>query len=307
MPATRQPGSDNPYVEWSPLPSRPPLRWPDGARVALCVIVSLEHVEWVPPAGAVVPPSTSLNTWGPYPRHFDPHEISHHEYGNRVGVFRVMEVLDRFGIRATVAFDSALAERTPFLVEQCRRRGWEFAGHGIAFSRMLNERMPEPEERAYLQASLDRLEQACGQRPQGWLGADYGESSRTVALLAELGVRYVCDWPNDEQPYRMRVPRGEIVSLPVAIELDEVFTHRLRGIPIHRWAQLVCDSFDGLYHDGAQSGRLLCLNLHPYLIGQPFRIRHLEHALHHITRRAAVWTATAAEIVDWYAAEVPAS
>jgi peptidoglycan/xylan/chitin deacetylase (PgdA/CDA1 family) len=285
-------------VEWSPLPSRPPLRWPDGARVALCVIVSLEHLEWLPPKGVLVPPSGRYG--GPYPATFDPLGPSLREYGNRVGVFRVMEVLDRFGIRATVAFDSALAERTPFLVEQCHRRKWEFTGHGIAFSRMLNEHMSEPEERAYIQAALDRLEHACGQRPQGWIGADYGESSRTVGLLAELGIRYVCDWPNDEQPYRMRVPKGQIVSLPVAIELDEVFTHRLRGIPIHRWAELVCDSFDGLYTDGAQSGRLLCLNLHPYLIGQPFRIRHLEHALHHITRHPAVWTATATDIVDWY-------
>jgi peptidoglycan/xylan/chitin deacetylase (PgdA/CDA1 family) len=294
---------DNPYWGWSPLPLRPRLEWPGGARVALCVIVSLEHVEWIPPADAVVPPSTTLNTWGPYPRLFDPHEISHHEYGNRVGVFRVMEVLDRLGVRATVAMDAALAERNPFLVEECRRRGWEFIGHGVAFSRMLHEGVPEAEERAYLQTSLATLERVSGQRPQGWVGADYGESSRTVRLLAELGVRYVCDWPNDEQPYLMRVPKGEIVSLPVSIELDEVFTHRMRGIPITRWGELVREAFDCLYRDGADSGRLLVLNLHPYLIGQPFRIRHLEESLQHILRRAGVWAATGSEITNWYLAQ----
>jgi peptidoglycan/xylan/chitin deacetylase (PgdA/CDA1 family) len=214
-----------------------------------------------------------------------------------------MEVLDRFGIRATVAMDSALAERNAFLVGECKRRGWEFIGHGIAFSRMLNEQMDEEEERAYLRESLETLERACGQCPQGWVGADYGESSRTVRLLAELGVRYVCDWPNDEQPYRMHVPQGEMVSLPVSIELDEVFTHRLRGIPIRRWGELVRDAFDGLYQDGADNGRLLVLNLHPYLIGQPFRIRHLHESLQHILRRAAVWPATGTEIIDWYLKE----
>jgi hypothetical protein len=122
-----------------------------------------------------------------------------------------------------------------------------------------------------------------------------------VRLLAEAGVEYVCDWPNDEQPYRMTVPVGTMISLPVTLDLDEVFTHRERGVSMPRWLRLVTEAFDGLYEDGAESGRLIVMNVHPYLIGQPFRIKYLDEALTHILRRQGVWSATAGEIVDWYA------
>jgi len=124
-------------------------------------------------------------------------------------------------------------------------------------------------------------------------------------LLAEAGVRYVCDWPNDEQPYLMKVPRGQMVSLPVAVELDDVFTHTLRFIPIQRYATMIREAFDRLYADGATSGRLLVLSIHPTRIGQPFRVKYLESALAHIMSRHGVWAATGQEIVDWYLAHPP--
>jgi allantoinase len=289
---------DNPYYDWSPLPSRPPLRWPDGARVAFCVIVSIEHVELTPPEGTLVPPSVVY--MGPWPRVWDVPEVGHHEYGNRVGVFRVMKLLDRYGIRATAAMDAAIAQVAPPLVKHCLERNWELIGHGIASSRLISEQMSEAEEREVIRTSLDVLEETSGHRPIGWLGADYGESTRTVRLLAEEGVRYVCDWPNDEQPYLMKVPSKTMVSLPVMLELDEVYTHRRRFIPTPRWAAMVVEAFERLYRDGEESGRLLVLNLHPWTIGQPFRIKHLEHVLEQVTRRRGVWVATGGEIVDWY-------
>ena len=113
-------------------------------------------------------------------------------------------------------------------------------------------------------------------------------------------MRYVCDWPNDEQPYRMSVPLGSIISLPVTLDLDDVFFHHIRTIPIRRFAELITESFDVLYDDGAETGRLLVLNLHPFVIGQPYRISHLDRALEHITRHEGVWVATGSEIVDWF-------
>jgi peptidoglycan/xylan/chitin deacetylase (PgdA/CDA1 family) len=211
-----------------------------------------------------------------------------------------MDVLDRHGITATVAIDALSAEENPFVVRRCLERGWEPIGHGVSFARMITERMSEDEERAYIRRSLDAVREASGRAPRGWLSPDYGESTRTVRLLAELGVRYVCDWPNDEQPYRMKVPIGEIVSLPVTLDLDEVHTHRERGISMPRWLRIVTEAFDELYRDGAESGRLVVLNLHPYLIGQPHRIKYLDEALRHMLRREGVWCATGSEIVDWY-------
>jgi peptidoglycan/xylan/chitin deacetylase (PgdA/CDA1 family) len=294
---------DNPYYNWSPISARPPLRWPDGARVALCVIVSFEHMDWLPPAGSFVAPSSRRRR--PYPAVPDIHETSYHDYGNRVGGFRVMRVLDRHGIRGTAAMDAGVATGCPTLVEECKKRGWEFIGHGLALSQMLTERMPETEEREHIARSLAAVREATGQTPAGWIGMDYGESSRTVRLLAEAGVRYVCDWPNDEQPYLMKVPRGQMVSLPVAVELDDVFTHTLRFIPIQRYATMITEAFDRLYADGATSGRLLVLSIHPTRIGQPFRVKYLERALGHIMGRQGVWAATGQEIVDWYLAHRP--
>jgi peptidoglycan/xylan/chitin deacetylase (PgdA/CDA1 family) len=289
---------DNPYYEWSPMSERPRLAWPGDAAVALCVIVSLERLELLPPEGSFVPPSAV--GYGPYPRAFQLTGVARREYGNRVGVFRVMEILDRYGIKATVAIDGQLALANPFLVHECLHRGWEVIGHGVAYSRMITSEMDEREEREHIRQSLDAVEQATGRRPLGWVGADYGESERTVALLAELGVRYVCDWANDEQPYRMNVPEGSMVSLPVSGDLDDVYTHKVRQVPIHRWSRMVQEAFRRLEQDGRTSGRLLNLNLHPYLIGQPFRSKYLDEALGAIAASDSVWSATGSEIVDWY-------
>jgi allantoinase len=297
---SRGPGMDHSFYEWSPMPGRPPLRWPGGAAIALCVIVSLEQVEWVPEEGSV--PAPSAVPFGPYPAVFDPIALSLHDYGNRVGVFRVMRALDRCGLKASAAVDALVAERNSFLVRECLDRGWEPMGHGVSLSRMVTEAMSEATERELIRRSLDALERTTGKRPTGWLGVEYGESSRTLKLLAEEKIEYVCDWPNDEQPYRMETPAGPLVSLPVTAALDDVLAIRLRSIPASRWAQTVVDASDRLIAEGCASGRLLVLNLHPYLIGQPFRIKHLEGVLEYLTGRSEVWPATCGEVVRAYLA-----
>ena len=299
MPADRTPRKmDQPYTDWSPLPARPPLTWPDGKRIALCIIVNFEHYDWPPPSSAVVPPSAVKFSGFP-------HDASHHEYGNRVGIFRVMAALDRYGIRATAAWDAALAERNPFLLEQCKMRSWEIIGHGITFTRMINESMTEDVEREYLARALDTVADLTGARPMGWIGTDYGESSRTVALLSELGVRYVCDWANDDQPYRLNVPSGSMVALPTSADLDDVRLLRAGIMTVQTWAQMVLDAFDTLYDEAGDSGRVLVLNLHPYLIGQPFRVRYLEGAVSAMMRRRdAIWLATGNEIAEWCAKQL---
>jgi peptidoglycan/xylan/chitin deacetylase (PgdA/CDA1 family) len=303
MPAKRAPRSmDNPWYDWSPINTRAPLRWPGDARVAFGVIVNLEYAELTGPPGSVAPPSSVRR--GPFPELADVHETTPIEYGNRVGVFRVMKVLDRHGIRATAALDAAVAQRYPYIVAEGQKRSWEFIGHSLVYTRMITEKMPEAEEREYIRAALDAVKEATGKPVRGWIGADYGESSRTVGLLAEEGVEYVCDWPNDEQPYRMKVPvkgnAGSMVSMPTMLDLDESYTHRGRRIPIQRWTRMVIEAFDRMYADAEKSGRMLLLSIHPWLIGQPYRIGALDDALGHIMRHSKVWAATGSEIMDWY-------
>ncbi|HET6507974.1 MAG TPA: polysaccharide deacetylase family protein [Baekduia sp.] len=299
MPADPRAGAmDNPYTAWSPLRDRRPVRWPGGARVAVCVLLNVEHVEWLPPDGVFVPPSAVRRP--PYPRLPDPHEVSPHEYGNRVGIFRLIEALDARSIPASVPIDAASAERYPGIVRRCVDRGWELLGHGLSASRMISGAMSEPEERAYIARSLDAVQRATGQRPVGWSSIEYAQSARTIRLLAEAGVRYMCDWPNDEQPYELVGDGAGVVALPTAIELDDVYTIHMRRVPPARWSQMIVDAYDRLERDGAESGRVLVISLHPWLTGQPFRMRHVEAALDHVAGRPRAWCATAGEIVDRY-------
>ena len=298
MPAERRFGMDHEHYDWSPIVKRGALRWPDDARVALCVVVNLDHIEWCPPEDSYESAGLAGGLAArPFP---DYARLSHRDYGHRVGIFRVLDVLDRHGITATVAMDAMTAENYPYLVQHCLNRGCEVIAHGISVSRMITGNMSEQQEREYIRESVEAVRRATGSALAGWLGPEYGESSRTPQLLAQQGVRYVCDWTNDEQPYPMKTPDGDLYALPIMLELDDVNALWDRRVAIDRYAELLKESFDSLYRDGAQSGRLLVLNLHPWLIGQPFRIGYLDDALGTIMRRQGVWASTGSEIVDWY-------
>jgi allantoinase len=298
MPAERRYGMDHAHYDWSPMPTRGRLRWPEQARVALCVLISLDHMEWQPPAGSFQSPFLAGGL-GPrgypdYPR------LTHRDYGHRVGIFRVFEVLEKYGIPPTVAMDALTAEHYPELVRHCQRRGCEIIAHGLSASRMITSRMTEQEEREYIHTSIETLARATGTAPAGWFGPEYGESARTPQLLAQAGIRYVCDWTNDEQPYRMKTAQGELFALPLMLELDDVHALWDRRVPIDRYEQLLRESFNTLYRDGAQNGRLLVLHLHPWLIGQPFRIGFLDAALGAMMQCQGVWAAQGSTIIDWF-------
>ncbi len=303
MPTQRRLGMDHEHYDWSPIIKRGALKWPNNARVAICVIVNLDHVEWIAPEGsyqpAVPPGGLGRRTFPEYAM------LSHREYGHRVGIFRVLDALEAHGIKPTVAMDALTAEHYPYLVDHCLKRGAEIIGHGISASQMITSKMSEHEEREYIRSSIEVLTRATGSAPVGWAGPEYGESARTPQLLAEAGIRYVCDWANDEQPYPMKTAVGELSALPIMWDLDDVNALWDRKVEFDRYSQLIKESFATLYDDGAQSGRLMVLNLHPWLIGQPYRIKSLDEALEDIMQREAVWAATGSEIVDWYQSNPP--
>ena len=196
--------------------------------------------------------------------------------------------------------DALTAENYPYLVRHCLARGCEIIGHGMSVSRMITSDMSQKEEEEYIDESLSALTLAIGHRPVGWLGPEQGESFRTPQLLAQAGVRYVCDWPNDEQPYPIKTTEGELFALPLMFELDDVIALAQRRVAVDRYAKMLKEGFDVMYQDGEQNVRVLGLNLHPWLIGQPFRIGFLDEALGHMMRRQGVWAASGVEIIDWY-------
>lgn len=195
-----------------------------------------------------------------------------------------------------MALNSSAAERYPQLVRECRRRGYEFLGHGSHSTRMITSRMSEDEERATIGRALEVLERAAGVRPRGWHGQDFGESARTPRLLAEVGLDFVVDWPNDDQPYPMHAGKP-LISLPAQPEWDDVQLTWLRRLPMTRYPDIVGEAFAALHAEG---GRVFCLGLHPWLTGMAHRVKYLDAALQRIAGQADVWQATAGEIVDWY-------
>jgi allantoinase len=298
MPATRgKVGMDHEHYKWSPIIKRPKLKWPKGARVALAVVVNVEHMEWNPPEG-------HYQVAGLYSRGLpDIRVTSHREYGKRVGVYRLLDVLEKHGMPATVSMDALTAQNYPYLVKHCIERGCEIIAHGVSLSRMITSQMSEAEERKEIKTAIDAVEKATGKAPLGWFGPEYGESHRTPQLLAEAGIRYVCDWVNDEQPYPMTTKKGELYALPMNLDLDDDFALRERKYPMDEYSKLLVDAFDTMHKDGSETGRVLTLNLHAWTSGQPFRTYYLDQALGRMMGKGSVWAATGREIIEWYRKE----
>jgi allantoinase len=287
--STRQIGMDHSLYRYSAIPRREPLRWPGGARLAICVYLYFEYMEFDQPRNIVRDPRLKDR---PRP---DCREYSWYQYGNRVGIFRIIELLDRYGIKATVAANSEAVVRFPYLVEAFAKRGYEFAAHGSTASRMITSRMSDEEERAAIASDLDRIERSTGSRPVGWIGQDYAESPRTPSILSKLGLRYLADWPNDDQPFLMLVGQ-QIVSLPNHVQWDDLHLLWDRRLQMPRYPQIVGEAFDRLYEEGATSGRFFDLGIHPWLLGAPHRIRYLDIVLAKLAETPHIWQTVAADV-----------
>ena len=292
-PPPLQPGMDNPWYDYSPFPQRPKLAWPKNVRVAFCVVLPLEYYELLP-AEDSIRDSRFVGEFGNY--HPDYRTWTQREYGNRTGIFRVMDVLDRYQIRAGVAVNAMAAERYPYLIEQFRKRKYEFIAHGTSANRLISSKMTEAQEKAEIAASITAIEKAAGVTPKGWVGQEYGESQRTPQLLADAGLDYVLDWPNDDQPYPMKVGK-KFVSLPNQPEWDDVQQLWLRRINTTRYPDIVGDAFELLHKEG---GQVFSLSVHPWLMGMAHRIRYLDEALRRIERFGNIWQATPGEIAEHY-------
>jgi peptidoglycan/xylan/chitin deacetylase (PgdA/CDA1 family) len=287
-------GMDNPWYDYIPFPKRSRLAWPKNARVAFCVTLHLEYYELLPADGAIRD-SRFVGEFGNYTP--DYRTWTQREYGNRTGIFRVFDVLDRYQIKAGVATNAMAAERYPFLIEQCARRGYEFIAHGTSANRMLSSKMSEAEEKAEIDGAIAAIEKATGKKPTGWMGQEYGESERTPQLLADAGLDYVLDWPNDDQPYPMKVGKP-FVSMPNQPEWDDVQQLWLRRINTPRYPEIVADAFEVLHQEG---GQVFNLSVHPWLMGMAHRIKYLDEALRRIERFGNIWQATPGEIAAYYA------
>ena len=290
--ALRRHGMDHERYDWTLQPERQPVAWPGGARVALWVVPALEFFPLDQPAQPFKAPGGMVT---PYP---DLRHYTLRDYGNRVGVFRVFKVLDELGINASVAVNSKVAERYPFLIREVTRRGWEIIAYGVDMGRLHYGGLGVADERAQVREAVGTLREISGQPITGWLSPAKSESMNTLDLVAAEGIAYVCDWINDDMPFALRTEHGEIVALPLSHEIsDQMIIHGYHHSE-QEFVDQVRDQFDVLYREAsAADGRLMTVTIHPWVSGQPHRIKFLAHALAHIMGHDGVWSASGAEIL----------
>lgn len=284
-------GMDHGWYPWTMQPKRPKVAWPDGNRLAFFCVVALEFFPLNPPAEPFKAPG-GMTT--PYP---DLRHYTLRDYGNRVGVFRVMAALEKAGVTPTVAVNSKVAERYPYLLAQVIERGWEVIAYGVDMGRLHYGGLDEAAERAQIQEALGLLRGA-GAEVYGWASPAKSQSMKTLDLLAAEGLTYVTDWMSDELPFELTTENGPLWSVPLQHEMDDQTIMLQYQHTEEQFCDQVCDQADVLSREAtAEDGRMMTLMIHPWMSGQPHRIGWLEKALDHIMAIDGVWSASGSEIL----------
>jgi len=278
---------------YSPRVRRPPLRLPEGARLAVYVTPNVEHF----PVGA---PALSLfaGTLGCPP---DPLNYGWRDYGMRAGLWRMADALETRGITPSVALNAAVCEHFPQVIEEGVARGWTWICHGRD-NATFQAGIDEDEERAFLTACIETIEQATGTRPRGWLGPALTETAATPRLLSELGLSYVLDWGNDDEPFLLDRAGGPspVVALPyLGAELSDIVVLHLRGGSPDDYARQLIEHIGRLHAEGAERPAAVGIGVHPFLLGRPSAIGPIERVLDHVVALDGVWTTTADELAAW--------
>lgn len=278
-------------ISYSPIDSRPALKLPNGKRMAVWVIVNVE--EWdpkqpmprtvlTPPAGGS--PSPDIPNW------------AWHEYGNRVGFWRMLKVFDDHKLPAALAINgSAIAAYQP-IVEAAKQRGWEFMGHGFTQRNM----QKVENEREDIRKTADVIESVTGKRPRGWLGPGLTETWKTPDLLKQEGYDYVCDWVLDDQPVWLKTTTSPIVSVPYTQECNDVAMMLIQHHKASEYYDRAIDQFEQIYDDSAGSARVMALVVHPYIMGAPHRLKYFRRIFETIAKKPDVVFMTGEQILDWY-------
>jgi allantoinase len=287
----RRAGYDHDLYAYSPMHTRAPLHWPGGKSVAVWFCVS---VEWFPivPADKPFRAPGHMQTAYPDYRHY-----TARDYGNRVGIYRLLDAFAKAGIPASFAVNAAIAARYPALVKDIVSAGHEIIAHSTDMNGTIASTLPREEEAALIARSLESLTQAAGTRPRGWLSIARSQSFATADLLQAAGFDYCCDWVNDELPWRFA---NGLINLPLNHELSDRQILNVQQQTIDSYAEQVLDAHDWLSGEAAASGggRMLPLHLTPYIAGLPYRMDAFERLLADLSERPGTWFARGADIID---------
>ena len=277
--------------EFSAIVDRPVLKTPNNARIIVWTIVNFEvwdisramARQVIPaPTGQVLLPDVPNWSW--------------HEYGMRVGAWRFFDLYKKLNIRPTLALNARVCVDYPRVAQEAKDAGWEFMGHSY-------EQMPihkVDDQKAMIAKSMETIETFTGKRPVGWLGPGLTQTLDTPENLVEAGVKYIGDWVYDDEPTVIRTDNGPLVTLPYTVECNDIPAMIVQHHEAAYWKQKCIDQFDRLYLEGAERPRIMSIAIHPYISGQPFRIKYLEEIYEHINRHADVVHMNGEEIYEWY-------
>ncbi|MBK8056230.1 MAG: polysaccharide deacetylase family protein [Saprospiraceae bacterium] len=289
---------DHNRYAWSNLFERKPLVWPHQAKVALMITIPVEFFPLNPTGKPFKAPGSMVTAYPDF-RHY-----TTRDYGNRVGIFRLLKVLDEFNLKANFAVNSEVAARYPNLIEEILKNGHEIIAHGVDMDELHYGGMDNAHEAYLVEKSMDTLRKISGQKIQGWMSPAYSESFETPDLVKKYGCTFLCDWSNDDMPYIMDTAHGSIVAMPVSQEISD----RQIIINYHQtedsFEQQVCDQLDTLADEAHQyGGRLLSLTLTPYISGLPFRISTIRNILQY-TKQKSVINLTGSEITEIFSSQI---
>ena len=283
--------------DYSPLPNRPDFLWPGGKRLAVCICNNIEVFSFLSGLGSdsasLAAPQTTRNyAW--------------RDYGNRVGQWYLFDLLEEYGLPASHNINSMLIDECPQVVARIKQRGDEFIGHGRTNAER-QDVLSEQEEKQLIAEATQSMKRYTGMQPAGWLGPYLAQSAVTLDLLKEAGYKYVLDWPADDQPFWMRTRSGPLLSVPYSLELNDSPVIVFRQEAVANFEKMIIDQFDEMLLQSRKWSLVYSLVIHPFIIGQPFRLRALRRALAHIVKsRDDLWITTPGSVATHFTKMVPA-
>jgi allantoinase len=288
--------------DYVPLPQRRPLRWPNGARVALMLTFNLETWDLTKDTdkpyyagGPAILPDTLPGNVADFPNY------TWREYGQRVGIWRLFELFDELGVPATCTTNAVTFERRKAMTDAVLERGWELLAHNWEQGELLTGFANDPEkEREIVLRSLEQYEKFTGRKAKGWLSSSLRGTLQTADILAGEGCTFYCDIMNDDQPYLLRTTNGPIVSVPYSNEINDFTFITRKNFTTDQFRDALIEELDVLYAEGEKTGRIMNVGLHPHVSGRAHRVRALREFIEHAKSLPGVWWATREEIAAWY-------
>jgi peptidoglycan/xylan/chitin deacetylase (PgdA/CDA1 family) len=292
------------HYDWVPISKRQPLKWPNGKRLALIITINCEYWDLLKESGKPYYAGGPPTIPDPLPGNVaDYPNFTWREYGLRVGCWRMFDLFDAASVPLSVTFNAKTALERGEIIERVKAQNWELVAHNYEQGELLPQYMFDPEgEKAVIHETLKVYEKVVGRKAGGWLSSSLRSTPHTPEVLAEAGLKFLCDYMNDDQPYLIHTAHGPLVNVPYSVEINDfTFFHR-RAMSSEDALLMLKSQFNELYAESAKTGKMMNIGLHPHVSGHPHRMQFFRDFLSYVKQFGDVWFAKREEVADWYLA-----